>query len=171
MRKIKLSVASSLDNYIARVDGGFDWILMDQDYGLKDFFATVDTVLMGRKMYDQVRAMGVPGYEGMTNYVFSRTRSGSSEDEVQFVSESKQEFIRKLRENPGKDIWLAGGGELISSFLRAELVDEIILGVQPVLLGEGIPLFPRNFPQTNLHLIGSRSYPTGVLVLNYEVLH
>ncbi|MDQ2712544.1 MAG: hypothetical protein M3Y24_10010 [Acidobacteriota bacterium] len=93
MRKIKLLVASSLDNYIARLNGDFDWILMDQDYGLKDFFATADTVLMGRKMYDLMRPIGMRAYKDMTNYVFSYTKAESSQDEVHFVSENKQEFV------------------------------------------------------------------------------
>ncbi len=69
MRKIKVSVASSLDNYIARPDGGYDWIRMDQDYGFKEFFETVDTVLIGRKMYDFMLRKGIPSYEGMQERV------------------------------------------------------------------------------------------------------
>jgi len=83
----------------------------------------------------------------MHNYVFSRTKWGTGEGDVGFVSETKQEFVYKLRHLPGKDIWLAGGGELIGSFLQAGLIDQIALSVQPVLLGEGIPLFPCNFPR------------------------
>ena len=171
MRKVKLSVANSLDNYTARVDGGFDWILMDQDYGMKEFFATVDTVLMGRKMYDLIVQMGMHAYEGMENYVFSRSRSGDVEGNAQFVSGNKREFLQQLREKTGKDIWLAGGGELAGSFLQAGLVDQVILAVQPVLLGEGIPLFPVNFPQTNLRLRECKPYSSGVVALTYDVQH
>ncbi len=169
MRKVKLSVANSLDNYIARTDGGYDWIRMDQDYGFREFFETVDTVLIGRKMHDFMLRSGIPSYERMHNYVFSRTKSGIGEGAVEFVSEAKQEFVHKLRQLPGKDIWLAGGGELIGSFLQAGLVDHVALALQPVLLGEGIPLFPFNFPQTNLRLTGSKSYSSGVVILSYDV--
>jgi dihydrofolate reductase len=170
MRKIKLSVANSLDNYIARTDGGYDWIRMDEDYGFEEFFGAVDTVLIGRKMHDLMVNRGIPAYKGMKNYVFSHSHAGESEDGVSFVSENKRDFVHKLRHTPGKDIWLAGGGELIVSFLQAGLVDQVALGVQPVLLGEGIPLFPSNFPQTNLRLIECKSYASGVVMLTYDVV-
>jgi len=170
MRKIKLSVANSLDNYIARPDGGFDWILSDQDYGRASFFKSLDTVLIGRKMHDLMVKMSSPSFPGMKNYVFSRTKSGRGEGGVEFISGELKSFIALLREQPGKDIWLAGGGELVHSFLRERLVDEIRLGVQPVLLGEGIPLFPPAYPQTNLRLLKCEPYPTGLVMLAYEMV-
>lgn len=170
MRRVKLSVATSLDSYLARVDGGYDWIRMDQDYGFKEFSESVDTVLMGRKMHDLMRHRGIPAFHGIHNYVFSRTLSGVGPGDVTYVSENKKEFIHKLRHEPGKDLWLAGGGELIGAFLQAGLVDQVLLSVQPVLLGEGIPLFPCNFPQTNLRLVESKAYPTGVVMLAYDVV-
>ncbi len=143
---------------------------MDQDYGFKDFFGSIDTVLMGRKMHDLMIRSGIPAYRGLRNFVFSHHHTGTGEDGVEFVSENKSEFVAKLRAEHGKHIWLAGGGELISSFLQAGLVDEVALGVQPVLLGEGISLFPSNFPQTNLRLTSSKSYSSGVVMLNYDVV-
>lgn len=169
MRRIKLSVASSLDNYIARLDGGFDWILSDQDCGLVDFFNSVDTVLIGRKTYDMMAAFGSPSYAGMTNYVFSRTKSGRGEGGVQFVSEDAGSFIEGLRKTSGKDIWLSGGAELIHFFLREKLVDEIALAVQPILLKQGMPLFPPAFPEMRLRLTNCQSYSNGVIRLAYEV--
>ena len=170
MRKVKLSVANSLDNYLARVDGGYDWIRMDQDYGFADFFDSVDTVLIGRKMHDFMVAAGIPAYENKINYVFSHTRSGTGEGGVSFVSENKKEFVHRLKQESGQDIWLAGGGELIGAFLQAGLVDQVLLAVQPVLLGGGIPLFPCNFPQVNLRLAHCQPYSSGVVMLHYDVV-
>ena len=169
MRKVKLSVAPSLDNYLATADNGFDWIRMDHDYGLKEFFTTVDAVLMGRKMYELIVRMGMTAYQGMHNYVFSHTKTGR-EGNIEFVSGNKKEFVHQLRSQPGKDIWLAGGGELIASFLQAGLVNQIVFAVQPLLLGEGIPLFPHNFPRTNLRLTECKPYESGVVMLSYDVL-
>src|SRR5581483_3438908 len=100
MRKIKLSVANSLDNYIARPDGGFDWILSDQDYGRASFFKSLDTVLIGRKMHDLMVKMSSPSFPGMKNYVFSRTKSGRGEGGVEFISGELKSFIALLREQP-----------------------------------------------------------------------
>jgi len=170
MRRVKLSVATSLDSYIARTDGAYDWIRMDQDYGFKEFFETVDTVLIGRKMHDLMVQRGIPSFKGIRNYVFSHTHLPGPDGDFIYVSENKKEFLHKLRSEPGKDIWLAGGGELVGAFLQAGLVDQVALGVQPVLLGEGIPLFPCNFPQTNLRLHEAKAYPSGVVMLTYDVV-
>ena len=153
MRKIILSLTASLDNYIARSDGGYDWILMDKDSGIGEFFKSVDTVLMGRKMHDLMVQARMPSFGGMKNYVFSHSKTGNGEGGVQFVSGEPRPFVEKLREQKGKAIWLAGGGELVESFLKEGLVDEIRLGIQPILLGEGIPLFPGKFGQTGLRLM------------------
>lgn len=170
MRKVKLSVASTLDNYIARPDGGFDWIFHDQDYGLREFFSSVDVALIGRKMHDLMVKARRPNFPGMKNYVFSRTKIGRGQGGVEFVSEDARPFIETLKAQPGKDIWLAGGGELALAFLQGQLVDEIQLAVHPILLGDGIPLFAGKFPQTNLRLSKCREYETGVLHLTYEVV-
>ena len=104
MRKVKLSVATSLDNYIARPDGGFDWIFHDQDYGLGDLFSSVDVALIGRKTHDLMVGMRRPNFPGMKNYVLSRTKAGSGEGGVEFVSAEPKEFVETLRTGPGKDI-------------------------------------------------------------------
>jgi dihydrofolate reductase len=170
MRKVTLSVASTLDNYIARPDGAFDWIFHDQDYGLKDFFSGMDVALIGRKTHDLMVQMGTPNFAGMKNYVFSRTKTGRGEGGVEFVSEDPRTLVDKLKAQTGKDIWLAGGGELTLAFLQAQAVDEIVLAVHPILLGEGIPLFAGQFPQTNLRLTKCKEYSTGLLHLTYEVV-
>ena len=87
---------------------------------------------------------------------------------MRFVNESPAKFVEGLRKKPGKDIWHMGGGELAREFLRADLVDEIRLGIMPVLLGEGIPLFPSGFPQREFSLTECRSYSKGMVSLVYQ---
>jgi dihydrofolate reductase len=169
MRKVKLSLTASLDNYIARRDGGYDWILMEQDR-LTEFFQSVDVVFLGRKTHDTMVRAGMPSYAGMKNYVFSRTRSGVGAGGVEFVSGNAKEFVEGLRTRPGKDLWLAGGGELVRSFLAEGLVDEIQLAIQPILLGDGLPLFPAEFSQVRLRLTRCHKYSSGVVALNYSIV-
>jgi dihydrofolate reductase len=170
MRKVILSVANSLDNYIARPDGGFDWIFHDQDYGLGEFFSSMDAALIGRKTHDLMVSMRRPSFPGMKNYVFSRTKAGRGEGGVEFISADPKEFVEALRREPGKDIWLVGGGELAVAFLQQQIVDQIELGMHPILLGNGIPLFAGRFPETKLRLSKCREYSTGLVHLSYEIV-
>jgi dihydrofolate reductase len=104
----------------------------------------------------------------MTTYVFSNTKPPGERDGIVFVNESPASFIRQLRKRPGKNIWLMGGGELARTFLNADLVDRLYLGVVPVLLGEGIPLFPSGFPQRDFTLIENKTYSRGLISLTYK---
>ena len=179
MRKVVYSLTNSLDNFIAREDGGADWILMDDEL-MKEFpqlFARFDTVLMGRKSYDVAYAQshthdtsqGEAGFMGMKTYVFSRTMKENPGGEVELVSGDAGKFVRELKNGPGKDIWLMGGGELAASLLKENLVDEINLAIQPVLLGAGVPLFPEVGEQFNLQLVDSKTYKNGTVSLTYQV--
>jgi dihydrofolate reductase len=170
MRKVVLGVGISLDGYIARPDGAVDFLFMPRDYSMAPFFATVDTAIMGRKTLDAGLKMSggsMPRYN-MLMYVFSKTRPPGERDGVVFVNESPVRFVTRLRKRRGKDIWLMGGGELARVFLKADLVDRLYLGVVPVLLGEGIPLFPSGFPQRNFALLEDKSYSKGLIALTYE---
>jgi dihydrofolate reductase len=104
----------------------------------------------------------------MPMYVFSKSKPPGERNGVIFVDETPASFIGKLRKRPGKDIWLMGGGELARAFLSADLVDRLYLGVVPVLLGEGIPLFPSGFPQREFTLIENKTYSKGLIALTYE---
>jgi len=170
MRKVKLFVANSLDGHIARPDGGVDWLFTDGDYGMRAFFKSVDTALLGRKTYDWALAHGgaPDAFKGMTYYVFSRSRrQRKAAGGVRFVSGDVRSFVESLRRAGGKDIWLMGGGELTESFLRERLIDELILTVHPVLLGAGLPLFRGVYPQTDLKLLKCKTYKTGLVQLSY----
>ncbi len=169
MRKVVAGLGISLDGYIARPNGAVDFLFMPRDYSMAPFFATVDTVIMGRKTFDAARRMGGTfGGSSMTSYVFSRTLPPGDRDNVTFVNQSPAVFLRKLRARSGKNIWLMGGGELVRAFLKVDLVDELYLGIVPVLLGSGIPLFPRGFPQRAFSLIENRTYSKGLIALKYR---
>jgi dihydrofolate reductase len=168
VRSVVLGLGISLDGYIARRDGTVDFLFMPKDYSMAPFFATIDTGIMGRKTFDAARKMGGGAFGGsMTSYVFSRSEPPGSRDGVEFVSESPAAFVSRLRMKRGKNIWLMGGGELARSFLKADLVDELYIGIVPVLIGEGIPLFPAGFPQREFKLVENKTYSKGLIALKY----
>jgi dihydrofolate reductase len=170
MRNVVLSLGISLDGYIARLDGAVDFLFMPKDYSMAPFFATIDTAIMGRRTLDAGLAMSggsLPHYN-MAMYVFSQSKPPGERDGVIFVNEMPASFISRLRKRSGKDIWLMGGGELARAFLTADLVDRLYLGVVPVLLGAGIPLFPSGFPQRDFTLIENKTYSKGLITLTYE---
>jgi dihydrofolate reductase len=177
MRKVVYSLTNSLDNYIARADGAADWILMGDEVmeEFPKFMASFDAVLIGRKTYDLVYAHSrkkskkAAGFMGMKTYVFSRTQRESPSEAVRAVTENAGEFVRDLKNGSGKDIWLMGGGDLAASLLKENLVDEISLGIQPILLGSGIPLFPEIGKQIDLELFECKPYKNGVVALSYRV--
>jgi dihydrofolate reductase len=144
---------------------------MPKDYSMADFLASVDTAVMGRKTYEVILKMGGGGFgtSKMATFVFSRTMAPPSKcSGVTLVRDSPAAFVEKLRQSPGKHIWHMGGGELARAFLAADLVDELYIGVVPVLLGEGIPLFPAGFPQRDFSLVENKTYSKGMIALRYE---
>ena len=169
MRNVVLGVGISLDGYIARPDGAVDFLFRPKGYSMAPFFATVDTAIMGRKTLEAGLKMG-GSFRGssMTNYVLSRSKPSGERGGVIYVNESPASLVHRVRDQPGKDIWLVGGGELTRAFLEADLVDRLYLGVVPVLLGEGIPLFPGGFPQRDFTLLENKTYPRGLIALTYE---
>jgi dihydrofolate reductase len=169
MRKMVLALGISLDGYIARRDGTFDFLFMPQDFSMAEFFASIDTGIMGRKTYDVAKAQGEGGFgPKLKTYVLSRTLPPGEREGKIFVNMSPQGLAEEIRQNQGKDIWLMGGGEMARDFLKADLVDELHLGVVPVLLGEGLPLFPGGFPQRNFELIENKSFSRGLVSLKYR---
>jgi dihydrofolate reductase len=169
MRKVKLFIASSLDGYIARADGGIDWLFTDADYGYTPFYDSIDTVVMGRKTYDLALSFGEYPYKGKAAYVFSRSRSGTDE-QATFVSGSAAAFVDRLRGEPGRDIWLVGGGELARDFADANVIDEYIISIHPRLIRTGLPLFWPS-PQAGdveLELVSSQAFPSGLAQLTYR---
>jgi dihydrofolate reductase len=179
-RKIIAYIATSADGYIARPDGDVEWLNRrpdDIDYGMKEFYGTIDTILWGRKTYDwlldyQAKQNKTEGLfdTSLNNYVFSRKKPPKrSAAGVTFVSEPVETFAQRLRASPGKNIWMMGGAGLIASFLDAGELDELDIHVIPVLIGEGIPLVAPHHRDIPLRLRSSAAYPDGVVRLQYEL--
>jgi dihydrofolate reductase len=168
MRKVVLGLGISLDGYIARPDGAVDFLFMPKDYSMGSFFATIDTAIMGRKTYDVALKMG-GGFSDskMKDYVFSHSQPPGERGGVTFVNETPKSFLANLRKFSGKNIWLMGGGELARDFLKDDLVDELYIGIVPILIGEGIPLFPSSFPERKFTLLESKTFLRGLIALKY----
>ena len=174
MRKTIFGCACSLDLYIAREDHSVDWILWNEEAKqmMADYWKTIDTVVMGRKTYEDTLAMGPSPYEGMTTYVLSRTWQHDPErdGETILVNRDAVEFVADLKEQEGKDICIMGGGEVAKPLLEAGLIDEICLNIHPVLLGSGVPLFRGLDHQIDLELTDCTELPNGCVCLTYRVV-
>jgi dihydrofolate reductase len=170
MRKVVLGLGISLDGYIARPDGSVDFLFMPKDYSMAPFFATVDVAIMGRKTLEDGLKMTGGKFDnyGIKCYVMSRSEPPGEHDGYEITQQTPAALIHELRKHPGKNIWMMGGGELARDFLKADLIDEMELGVVPVLIGEGIPLFPAGFPEREFKLVENKAYGKGLLVLKYE---
>ena len=171
MRKIILQVAVSLDGFIEGINGEIDWCFTDQDYGLKDFFKQIDTVFMGRKTYELMLTMGpdaTAGFPKLKQYIFSTTLNEVKDDSV-IIKDDIQLQVEKIKNDNGKNIWLFGGGNLTTSLMNLNLVDEVWLAVHPVLLGGGIPLFDNLKERVSLKLIDTQTYSTGLVFLKYSI--
>jgi len=171
MRKVTFRVATSLDNYIARQDGSFDWILQSEDSSssLAEFWKTIDTVLWGRKTYDLVKGR-MPAYKGVKNYVFSRKLKESADQGVELINQDAAEFVQVLKKQEGQDVFVMGGGELAKSLFEADLIDEVGMNIHPVLLGSGIALFHEMKRQINLELIECKTFSDGCVLVSYRVI-
>jgi dihydrofolate reductase len=172
-RKIIVYIATSADGYIARSDGSVDWLdrpMPKGGYGMTAFARSIDAILWGRKTYDFAAKMGgVGAYGKVKHYAFSRQPPSDPLPGVEFVCEPIPEFVGKLRAARGKDIWMMGGAAIIASFLDAGAIDEFSIHVIPVMIGEGIPLVAPRHRNIPLELISARSFPDGVVHLNYRV--
>ncbi|MBD1942210.1 dihydrofolate reductase [Coleofasciculus sp. FACHB-712] len=171
MRKVILFIASSLDGYIARQSGDIDWLFTDQDYGYSEFFASVDTLLMGRKTYEQVLTFGEYPYKGVKSYVFTRNPLFLADSNAEVITEDIKKFVEQLRQVEGKNIWLVGGSQLTHELMSNNLVDELILSIHPIVLGEGIPLFEHGTNPQCLNFTKCQTYSSGLVQLSYDVVH
>jgi dihydrofolate reductase len=178
-RKIIVYIATSADGYIARPDGDVEWLnrrARAADYGMREFYRSIDTILWGRGTYDWVlnyhkkkgRTKGLFDSK-VANYVFSRRPPKRPAPGVKFVTEPVKAFAQRLRATPGKHIWMMGGGGLIASFLDVGEIDEFDIHVVPVFIGKGIPLVAPCHRDVPLRLRSAKKYPDGVVRLRYEV--
>lgn len=174
-RKIVVSVAMSTDGFIARPDGDVAWLDRPgpkRDYGMGQFFKTIDTILWGRKTYDKGIEMGMKTADfgpGVKHYLFSSRPRKSLLPGFEWTRETVKTFAQRLRAQPGKDIWMMGGGGIIASFLDEGEIDEFRIHVVPILIGEGIPLVQPRHRSISLRLLSSKSFSDGVVELNYRV--
>lgn len=170
MRRVRYSVAASLDGYIASPDGGFDWIIMDPDIDFAAMYDAVGGLLMDRASYDVSVAMGGTGGPALPTWVYSRTLPEGERDGVTVVHDAVP-HVRALKETDGKTLWLWGGGQLFRELAAARLVDEVEVAIIPVLLGDGLPLLAGPASRVSLHLRAQRTYETsGIVMLTYDVV-
>lgn len=169
MRKVTLSVAATLDGLVARRDGSMDWLPAIQT-GDGKLLAKLDTVVMGRRTYELAQASRGPlPFGGLECIVFSRRRAGTRERHTRFIGDDPAETIRELRAQPGRGIWLVGGGEIVRECLDAGVVNEIVVSIVPVLLGDGVPLFLSRAGTSWLELRECGSFPDGVVRVTYGI--
>ena len=183
MRKVTLGLATSLDNYIARKDGGADWLRWDKEVAeiSAKFMKTVDALLIGRKTYEVMLNLGQTSYPGAKNYVFSRAKENVAaltktfakkmNANVEVVTEDAAKFVKRLKAQKGKGIALFGGGDLARGLFEAGLIDQVVLNIHPILLGSGIPLFYEMKRHTDLRFVDARPLKNGSLVVSYLVKH
>jgi dihydrofolate reductase len=169
MGKLILYIATSLDGYVARSSGAVDWLFTDQDYGYEAFYETCDRLLMGRNTYEQIKSWGDYPYPDKQGFVFSQTIQQDRDDNVTFVSSDLVSFVNNLKNQYGKDIWLVGGAAIAKTCLENNLVDKFILSIHPIILGEGIDLFPPPLPKINLKLEDLQVFNTGLVQITYQV--
>ena len=173
-RKVIVHIATSADGYIARPDGDIEWLTSRPApkgfYGLNAFMKTIDAKVLGRKTYEISLELGAKFDSKSPTFVFSRQSPPSETPSgVEFVNESIGPFVSRLRERPGKDIWLMGGGEIIASFLDEQAIDEFVISVAPVFIGEGIPLIARRHRHVPLDLHAVERFDDGLVQLHYRV--
>lgn len=178
-RRIILDLATTLDGFIEGKNGEVDWCIMDTDMGFTNFLNEIDIILYGRKSYD-LWGQYIPqdedsDYEkeiwklvhSKEKYVFSRTQVVTDNKAI-FINQNILGEVNKLKNKPGKDIWLYGGSSLITTFINLGLVDEFRLSIHPVILGEGKPLFIDIKQRKNLKMVNIRTFSSGVVQLIYH---
>jgi dihydrofolate reductase len=169
-RRLRYQVAVSLDGFIAGPQGEADWIVMDPTIDFAALFAEFDVLVMGRKTYEAMTAQGGGGtMPGLEVVVFSRTLPSTSRKGLRIVNDDPAKVVASLKGEPGRDIWLFGGGNLFRTLLDAGLIDAVEVAVMPVLLGSGIPLVTEG-ETTRLVLADQKTLAgSGIVILSYSV--
>jgi dihydrofolate reductase len=173
-RKLFLFIAMSLDGYIAKPDGDISFLSQveedGEDYGYAHFIATVDTVILGRKTYDKICSMGHDLPYGNRNVIVLTRNPFPAKDKITFYSGSLSEIISNLKSQAGLNIYCDGGAETVQQLLKEDLIDEIIVSIIPVILGDGISLFGKGLQQQNLQLVSAESFAKGLVQLHYKTI-
>lgn len=172
-RKVIVFIATSADGYIAKPNDDLSFLSIvqrdGQDYGYSDFIRSVDTVIMGRKTWDWINRQ-VPDFPHADKNTFIITRTQRPAiGNTKFYSGDLKELILQLRSEPGKNIFVDGGAEIIAGFLRQGLVDELIISIIPILTGSGTRLFSEGLPEREICLIDVKTYESGLVKLHYKL--
>jgi dihydrofolate reductase len=169
MRKVILNLAMSLDGYIEGPNGEYDWCFADQDYGMTEFLNSTDAIFLGRKSYEMLMASYPEMFAALKMYVFSDTLTHvEGNNEIITRADFKQR-VYEIRNQPGANIWLYGGAELVSAFIGQNQINELLLSVHPTILGSGKPLFIDIKERTDLVLLGSEQFSSGLVQLKYTL--
>lgn len=173
MRRLRYSVAATLDGFIADPNGGYDWIVMDESIDFAAMFREFDAFVMGRKTWEVTAQTGFVGmFEGGEVIVFSRTLKTPPRPEVKLVATSPVDAVRQLKQQPGKDIWLFGGGSMFRTLVDAGLVDSVEVAIMPVLLSQGVPLLEPGGRITGMKLEKCETLPaSGIVMVTYSIPH
>ena len=174
MRKISLFIAISLDGYIAKPNNDLSFLKIvekeGEDYGYAKFTSAIDTLIVGRKTYDYVlKEIGSSHYDNGERDIYVITRTPKpNKGRVTFYTGDIAELVKKLKSENGKDIYCDGGAEVINELLKLDLIDEYIISIIPILIGNGTRLFKDGRPEQLLELISSKSFDTGLMQLHYK---
>lgn len=165
--RVALYIAMTLDGYIARTDGAFDWLSAveqpGEDYGYRAFYDSVDAVVMGRGSFDVCARFSSWPYPDRPSYVFTTRGTAAAQPHVEFVSGAIAPVLEHLAAQGHRRVWLLGGGVLARAFQAEGVLDEYIISVVPMLLGSGLRMFPSPWMEERLRLVESRSYPSGLV--------
>lgn len=165
--------ACTLDGFIARTDGGVDWLTPFQesgdDYGFTDFFAKTDSLVMGSATYEFM--LGHPPWMApdKPSWVFTKRDLEPAAPNVTLTEDEPSQVMEAIHEQQLQNTWLVGGGQLAESFRAQGLITDYVISMVPLLLGEGISLFARGSTLEPLKLVSSESYPSGIVQLSYTV--
>jgi dihydrofolate reductase len=177
MKRVTLFTACSIDGFIARPDGDLDWLdaILNPDktdHGYNEMLANTSCIIMGRKTYAKLLGFGIEWpYPEIKTYVATFDSAYETvTPNTEILTGDIASSVKKIRSNQEKDIWLAGGGQLVTFFLNHSLIDRMIISVIPIILGDGIRLFPDNPKETNWVLTGNTSFSTGIVNLTWEKL-
>lgn len=168
MRRVRYQVACSLDGYIAGPNDEFDWIIPEPAFDFEALYEQFDILLMGRRTYEIVSSTGI-SFPDKRIIVASRSLKQEDHPDIEVINDGLEERVRELRAETGRDIWLYGGGELLAQLLEWDLVDTVEPAIIPILLGGGVPLIAAKGIKRRLTLVNQHSYPSGMMLLEYEV--
>jgi dihydrofolate reductase len=168
MRDVTYFVACSLDGFIATIDDRFDWLFTDDDYGFTEFYRSVDCVVMGRRTFDTALAFEEYPYAKKKAYVFTRRGTESPIPEAQFVNEDPARFVKRLKQEAGGRIWVVGGGIIATALMQVGLVDELVLTIHPISLGQGVPLFAPHGTRSGWKLQSNKVHHNGLVQSTYR---